>query len=280
MNGDPVRQEYQDELMYKRLGRKCVELNDTVKVQVFKIHGASPATWHGSIWGVYVDWIYYRLGIYSWIFEFGISPGAKQIFPSRGRDIDRLRWSDENMEGKLFMDWTPFDHPTLGKVELGGFIGKIYDPKYKTYTNVQCLPGPAWEKVLDNHTKWHLYLIEQAPFVQITGVKVKPGEAGYYKIKVNVQNRGSLPTYVTKQALIGEVAKTVKAKISLTDAELISGGKIVDLGHLEGKSSRGGTQSQKVEWVVKAKGSGKPAALIQVVSEKGGTVTKKIDLTK
>jgi len=280
MTGDKIRQPYEDEMMYKRLGRKCIELNDTVKVQVFKIHGASPATWHGSIWGVYVDWIYYRLGAYSWIFEFGISPGAKEIFPSRGRDIDRLRWSDENMDGKLFVDWKPFDHPTLGKVELGGFLWKIYDEKHKTYTNVQCLPGPGWEKVLDNHYKWHLFLVEQSPLVRITDVKIRPGESGYFTVKAAVENVGSLPTYVAKQALIGELARTVKATISLTNAELVSGGKTLDLGHLEGKSSRGGGQKAEVQWVVKASGGGKPAVIIKAISEKGGIDTKEIVLSK
>ena len=280
MNGDKIRQPYEDELMYKRLGRKCVELNDTVKIQVFKIHGASPATWHGSIWGVYVDWIYYRLGIFSWIFEFGINPGAKEIFPSMGKPLDRLHWSDENMDGTLFIDWTPFDHPTLGKVELGGFLWKIYDEKYRTYTCVQCLPGPGWEKVLDNHTKWHLFLIEQSPLVRITDVKVRPGESDYYTIEVDVRNIGNLPTYVTKQSLLGEFAKTVKATISLTNAELVSGGKTVDLGHLEGSSSRQDNHIGKVEWVVKAKGNGKSTAVIKAISEKGGTHTKEITLTK
>ena len=71
------------------------------------------------------------------------------------------------MDGRLFVDWTPFEHPTLGPVEIGGFLWKIYDAKTKTYTNVQCLPGPVWEKTLDNHTKWHLYLIEQSPLLRI-----------------------------------------------------------------------------------------------------------------
>jgi len=277
ITGDEVRQPYEDELMYKRLGSKCVELNDSVKVQVFKIHGASPATWHGSIWGVYVDWIYYRLGIYSWIFEFGINPGAKGIFPSSGKEIDRLRWSDENMGGKLFIDWKHYPHPQLGEVEIGGFIGKIYDSQHKAYTNIQCLPGPDWEKVLYNHTKWHLFLVEQSPLVRITEVEITPGEAGYFKIVARVRNEGALPTYVTKQALIGGMAKTVQVTISLAGATLISGKEKVDLGHLEGSVSRGNS-FKEVEWFVKVSGKEKPSAVVKAISEKGGIDTKKVIL--
>ena len=278
ITGDVVRQPYEDELMYQRLGRKCIELNDTARVQVFKIHGASPATWHGSIWGVYVDWIYYRLNAYSWIFEFGINPGAKEIFPSGGKDIDRLRWSDENMDGRLFVDWKPFDHPTLGKVEIGGFLWKLFDETSKTYTNIQCLPGPEWEKTLDNHTRWHLYLIDQSPLLRITDAKVQTEENGYHTITATIENLGVLPTYNTKQGLAGGSAKTVTASISLTGAELVGGEEKVDLGHLEGKSSAKNLRLKKVTWVVRTKGREKAAAVIHAVSEKGGRHVKSITL--
>lgn len=109
---------------------------------------------------------------------------------------------------------------------------------------------------------------------------VRPGESDYYNIEVDVRNIGSLPTYVTKQSLLGELAKTVKATISLTNAELVSGGKTVDLGHLEGSASRQDNHIGKVEWVVKAKGNGNSTAVIKAISEKGGTHTKEITLTK
>ena len=127
ITGETVQQPPEDVATYTMLGEKAIEFIDNAEVQVFKIHGASPATPHGSIWGVYVDWVYYRLGIYAWIFEVGIYPGVSDIFPSYGKEIERLRWSDENMDGALFIDWQPFEHPQLGTVEIGGFLGKIKD---------------------------------------------------------------------------------------------------------------------------------------------------------
>ncbi len=277
ITGDVVRQPYTDELTYRRLGNKSRELVDNVEVQVFKIHGASPASWHGSIWGVYVDWAYYRLGIFSMIHEFGISPGVTDIFPSSGKQTERIRWSDENMEGKLFVDWTPYDHPQLGKVEIGGFLNEIYDPKYKTYTNVQCLPGPKWEKLLDNHTKWHLYLMGQSPLVRITDVKATPLGGGYFNVEAHVKNVGVLPTNVTEQSIESGIAKTVKASITLEGATLAGGKDKIDLGHLSGSSSRAVATAKELGWVVKANGS-LSTVTIQVVSQKGGTDKKKVVL--
>jgi len=279
ITGDVIHQPYEDEQIYRRLGRKAVELIDNALVQVFKIHGASPATWHGSIWGIYVDWAYYRLGIFAWIHEVGTYPGVTEKFPSFGTEIERLRWSDENLDGKLFVDWRPFDHPELGKVEIGGFLNKIYEPKYRSYINVMCLPGPDYERLLANHTKWHLYLISQSPLVRITDIGVTPLEDDYFRVEAEIKNLGFLPTHVTQQALIGETAKTVKASISVDGGTVVGGDASIDLGHLPANSGRSDSSSRKVEWVVAVK-SKASTATVEVVSQKGGTDRKKVDLKR
>ena len=274
VTGDLVRQPREDELTYRRLGGKAVEFIDNAEVQVFKIHGASPATWHGSIWGVYVDWVYYRLGIFAWIFEVAIYPGVSDIFPSYGKEIDRLRWSDENMDGKLFVDWQPYDHPQLGMVEIGGFLEKIKNPEHGTYTNVMCLPGPDYEALLANHTKWHLYLLAVSPLVRISDIETTPLDGGFFRIRARVENRGGLPTYVSRQALLGETAEPVTATLVLNDAILVGGQESVDLGHLAAGSS-----TETAHWLVKVSGR-EATAVITAVSQKGGTDTKTIHLNE
>ena len=36
-------------------------------------------------------------------------------------DLKLLRWSDEQLAGKGYIDWYPFEHPQLGPVEIGGW---------------------------------------------------------------------------------------------------------------------------------------------------------------
>jgi len=278
ITGDIVQPQPDDQAAYRRLGAKMIELSDTTKVQVFKIQGQSPVA-GGQIWGTVVDWAYYRLGIHSWIFEFGINPGVTELFPSSGKEIDRLRWSDKNIGGKLFADWKSFNHPQLGTVEIGGLLGKIYDPTYKTYTNIQVLPGPEYEKRLTAHTNWHLFLISQAPLVRVENVKAVPGDPGYFTVTADVRNIGSLPTYVTEQAVLSGLAKTVKASVTLEGASLVHGAAQLDLGHLKGNGSREASAG-KVSWLVKVSGTGKPKATIRAVSEKGGTDSKQLDLVR
>ncbi len=272
ITGEVVQQPPQDVATYRMLGEKAIEFIDNAEVQVFKIHGASPATSHGSIWGVYVDWVYYRLGIFSWIFEVGIYPGVTDIFPSYGKEIERLRWSDENMDRALFADWEPYEHPQLGAVEIGGFLGKIKDPEYGTYTSVMCLPGPRYETELDNHTKWHLYLAGASPLIRIAELDAEPLEDNFFRIRARVENRGSLPSYVSEQALLGATAKPVRVSVSLRSATLVSGEESVDLGHVAARTS-----SEFVEWLVRVSGS-EATVVLEAVSEKGGEDTRTLRL--
>ena len=174
------------------------------------------------------------------------------------------------------MAWRPFDHPQLGKIEIGGFIGKVYDARYRTYTNTMMLPGPQYDRLLANHTKWHLYLIQQSPLVRITKVSVAGGENGYYTVTADITNEGGLPTHVTEQALEVEIAKPVIAKASVTGGTLVSQPVAITLGRLAEKSS-GARSSDRGSWVVRA-GVGTSSVTIEAVSEKGGTHTRTVPL--
>jgi hypothetical protein len=61
---------------------------------------------------------------------------------------------------------------------------------------------------------------------------------------------------------------------------MVMGKEKVDLGHLRGHTSLNPSPEQTVEWMVKTTGGGTPTATIKVVSEKGGTHTKEIKLTR
>ena len=74
-----------------------------------------------------------------------------------------MKWNDTDLGGKAFMDWKPYDHPQLGKVEIGGWNRKIYNPTYKSYTHLMCWPSSIYEDFLVKHTKWNIYLISMFP---------------------------------------------------------------------------------------------------------------------
>jgi hypothetical protein len=240
--------------------------------------GAPPR--QGAIWGVMIGWAYDHYGVFSYVPEMGsLAPFCDYDNDKRTSQEEMLRWNDEELGRKIFMDWKSYDHPQLGKVEIGGFVRKLYDSKRKSYTSLMCFPSSEFEDFLVKHTKWNLYLAAQSPLVRITEVKIHRGDAGYVKIAANIQNQGFLPTNVTQQAIKNQTAKTVNVLISLEEAEMVMGKDKVDLGHLRGHTSLNPSPMQTVEWMVKTTGQGTPTATIKVVSEKGGTHTKELKLT-
>lgn len=278
ITGDETEMPREDAAYFDIFGQKYSEIINDQPVR--KVLGRGEPPRQGAIWGVMIGWAYDHYGVYSYVPEMGsLVPFCDYDDDKRASQEEMLRWNDEELGGKIFMDWKSYDHPQLGKVEIGGFIRKIYDPQYKSYTSLMCFPSPEFEDFLAKHTKWNLYLAAQSPLVRIAEVKIHKGDAGYVKISARIQNQGFLPTNVTQQAITNRTAKTVKVMISLTGAEIVMGKENVDLGHLPGHTSLDPSPVQTVEWMVKTTGKDNQTAAIKVLSEKGGIHSKEIKLT-
>lgn len=290
---DPVTGEIlpfpqEDEEIYQVFGRKYSEILNNQEVVVSYYARNAPPPRYNALFGMFYDWGLTHYGAISWVPEVGsLVPYCDYDGDGTVTELEHLQWNDEEMDGKIFVDWETYNHPQLGKVEIGGFIRKIYDSTYKSYINLMCYPGQTHDNFLAKHTNWNLYLVSMSPLVRITEVRVNPEGSGLFKISASIQNQGFLPTYITKYALSNQTAKTVQTEISLTGATLVLGKKNMDLGHLSGNfttgrarfAQRNQTNSHKtVEWMVKATGKVTPTALIKAISEKGGTDTKKLTL--
>jgi hypothetical protein len=182
-------------------------------------------------------------------------------------EMERLRWNDTEMGGRLFVDWHAYDHPQLGEVEIGGWVSKVYDPDRGSYTNVMTTGGPIFDEFLEEHTAWNNWMASMSPLVRVTDITIAEEDAGFMKVTAKVQNKGYLPTNVTEQAIRNQTAKTVKVSIVLEGAELVFGEETMDVGHLAGNRSAPTT----LEWMIRSTGRGTPKVEVTAVSEKGGT---------
>ncbi len=200
------------------------------------------------ITGVFDDWMYEHQGVYCWTTEIwspqrqaGITD-YKYIDWFRDHpfedDLKLLKWSDEKLGGKGYVDWKPFDHPQLGAIEIGG-----WDSSY-AFRN----PPPDFlEAEVGPLGEWVVWQAMASPCLEIRDVLVDTAGDGAFRVRFVVANSGWLPTNVTKNAVnrklcrgvVGEITREGESIDYSGTAEpvwLVSGRLREDVGQLTGWS--------------------------------------------
>jgi murein tripeptide amidase MpaA len=182
----------------------------------------------------------------------GAMPGGDAGGPNNA-DQRVLRWMDaEKIDG--FVKWTPFKHPTLGDVEIGGF--KPYE-----------LVNPPADRIPDlaaGHAKFAMYLSSLFPRLKIAKAEVTAHGGGIYRIKAQIVNTGYLPTALAQGALARAVKPTM-VELGVEPKDVIAGSeRRILITALAGSNTL-----QSYEWIVR----GKPGSTVtlKVVSQKSGT---------
>ena len=246
---------------FQKIGEKGTQITGYPNISVFHDFKYHPKQ---VITGGFDTWAYEHVGVFAWTVEFWSPQRQAGIEKYKfidwyrehpvEEDFKLLKWNDEVLKGKGYVDWYPFEHPQLGQVELGGwnFLHMWTNPPLK-FLEKEISPFPDW-------IVWHA-LISPRLALRETSVVFLGGNS--YRIRLVVENTGWLPTYVTKKALERKVSRAVIAEIKLpADAKLQSGREREELGQLEGRAYKpvnpeeaeeSTTDRVKVEWVVKAK---------------------------
>lgn len=232
------------------------------------------------------DWTYDALGILSFGTElwnlaakvgFGYKDGNYYPDQYRGEDAEvaMLRWNDEQLDGKNFINWTPFTHPQLGEVEIGGWNWKYTakNPPLK-YLPEEC------EKVTGMLLKNANFL----PELHCKASKVEMLSPGLYRIWVVVENGGFLPTFIVAKALENKVAKPLTATLSADRPfTRIEGKTTQEIGQLAGRIRLDRSfyfgdptegvpkKTAAISWVVKAEAG--TNFTVSIWSEKAGKFT-------
>jgi len=224
--------------------------------------------------GTLISWAYWDFGVVGTVPEFWGGFGRDYDEDGRVTEVERIRWNDEELNGEGFSEWTSYDHPQLGMVEVGG---------WRTKFTRQNPPPHLLKAEIEQYVPWMLWLAEVSPRVVIRDLSVAPIEGDeIFRVSVTVENEGYLPTNITKRALDAEVAVPVRAIVELTNAELVSGSKRTNVGHLWGSrdTQRSGSTvraRRTLDYVVRATGRS-PAMTIEIESEKGGVSREEVVL--
>jgi murein tripeptide amidase MpaA len=254
---------------YQTIGKKGEELTGYPAISIWHDFQYMPGE---HISGAF-DWIYEHLGMFMWTIEIwnpkkeaGID-NKEWIHWFRDHpiedDLKVFEWAQRVAPNEGHIDWKPFDHPQLGKVEIGGWNRMLI------FAN----PPPALrEKEIARFPQWLLWQALISPKLEVRSVEVTPAGGDTWRVRLVVQNTGWLPTYVTKMATERKLLRGVLAEITLPEgAQLLSGKLREELGELEGwaylhtgisfwPNKRVTADRAYVDWVV----SGKPGSTLGV----------------
>ncbi len=185
------------------------------------------------------------------------SKGTKEG-DSNDREKSLLAYSDKDLNGKGFVQWQKFNHPTLGEVEIGGFAPYL-----------ETTPKPEKiDSLLNIQVPWLLHLSKMLPEISLADNKVTDLGAGVYRLELYFENKGTLSYPIA----MGERNKQPAPVIILLDGEVefLEGLKRTPLGTI------GGNQVKKLTWLVRAEK--KPIISVKLESTVFGSEVKQIKI--
>ncbi|MDQ3397080.1 MAG: M14 family metallopeptidase [Deinococcota bacterium] len=270
---------------YEKIGDRGTAMTGYPNVSVFHDFKYHPKE---VITGALDDWLYDHLGLFAWTVEIWSPQRQAGIADykyidwyrehSLEDDLKMLKWSDEVLDGKGYVDWYAFDHPQLGEVELGG-----WDAQY-AFRN----PPPEFlERELALFPDWLVWHLLISPRLELFEAGAESLGEGHYRLKLVVQNSGWLPSYVTKKALERKAVRGLVAEIELPeDASLKTGKAREEGGQLEGRAYKPSAATiwladptadrAKFEWVVHAPAGGTVKLLAK--HDRAGVVRAEVSL--
>ena len=160
-----------------------------------------------------------------------------------------------------YLDWTPFQHPDLGEVEIGGFL------PYVTHNP----PADQLPELGAKHGEFLVTLAGMLPRVRIADTEVTAHGGGLFTVKVDVENAGFFPTSLQHGVRSRAVGPTF-VQIQVDADDIVTGAdKTTSVGVLAGSGSR-----ESVTWVIQGRQGSEID--IKLVSAKGGQDTSTITL--
>jgi hypothetical protein len=216
-----------------------------------------------TVWGGEFDWLYAARGILGYTGELwsmrNLDRGSSP--PSREDEAAFLRYVllDEGV-----VKWEAFDHPTFGKIEIGG--------TKKNWGRVP--PSFLLEEECHRNMAFTLYHADQMPRLNILDVQIETLREGLYKIWVTIENNRLTPTR-TQRDVSQKISPPDLVTLSGPHVRVLTSGRVTDrfFNKVEAVSRR--PERVEIDTV-----PGLNAIRVQFIVTGHGTVRIAVDSTK
>jgi hypothetical protein len=193
-------------------------------------------------------------------------------------DVDALAWEEAGNGGNGFREWTTFEHPELGTVEIGGFHPKFF---------AQNPPAHELERWARNQALFNLEMAYALPQLEWEDVSVRrvetAGDSATYEVAVSWRNTGALPTAL-KQAQLVKIVQEDRVQLRFDD-ELTEGDgarvTVIDPATRDKTRYSGWTEPGEVKrttFRVRVRGDEPVPVTVRVLSTRGGELSREVTL--
>lgn len=266
--------------VYRIIGERGTQLTGYRNVSTFhdfKYHPKEVTT------GAFDDWLYDHFGAFTFTIELWDLPTEAGIKDRKfidwwrdhphEEDLMILKWVEQNAPEGSYAEWQAFDHPQLGRIELGGW-NNLY-----TWRNP---PHSFMEAEAARQYPYILSLGKLLPRLQVHAISSVSLGNGNYSLKIVIENTGYLPTYTSQQGKKRAIIRPVFVELEIPDkCQILVGKYRTELGHLEGRSNKLSVSAlgagspmdnrARAQWTLNA-----PAGTqitIRIISERAGKLT-------
>lgn len=161
-------------------------------------------------------------------------PPKEKVDPADKEAAAWLTYSDSLGERGGFIPWTPYEHPTLGRIEIGGFV-----PLFQTTPPVAELDGIA-----DRQAAFVLELGTRLPKPAVSPLKVTPLSDRVFEIETAIVNDGYFPTALAMGRQNRRV-RPIVVTLELPLERILAGERVARVWSVPGSGGR-----EKLRWIV------------------------------
>jgi len=192
-------------------------------------------------------------------------------------ELDALLWDDQENGGQAFKEWTAFDHPVYGPVEIGGWHPKFFR---------QNPPPVLLERWAANQGLFNLAMAQHLPLLEMDEVDVREVEeedgVRTYEVTARWRNAGGLPTAL-RQARLVKIVREDRAVLQFP--ENLTEGDEPGVEIME--PERGGSvevgwldpgESTEATFRVQVREDGPVEGTLRVLSTRGGVLEETVTL--
>jgi len=228
--GSNVLGEYpaQDLAVYDYIGKQAERITPGYRYLV---------TWKDlyTVQGDSVEWLTQIMGAYGYVAEVfqvqtmtfrGASEGLAEAgsregftAPTSGEssERERINFNDNLAQGELFKPWTPFEHPTYGDIEIGGWVKMS-----------SRMSAPFMIKdMVHRNAMVVIFSAKHLPEVELEVTEVTAMGENLYRVRTRLSNPQAVPT-MSYLAQKDNLYPKDMLRISGEEANAVAGGVLTD----------------------------------------------------